>query len=455
MPLSSLDTSDIDVCLRLDVGKGEHHATALTPAGKKAFDKRLPNTEPKSARSSPSCRPSTAPYSSWWTGRPRLALPLAVARDAGLQGRLSARPDDASDRRPLPGRKPRPARDAFIIAAAARAMPHTLRTIDVEDETIAELEMIVGFDDDLAGEATRISNRLRGLLTQIHPSLESVLGPRVQHPALLLMLERFGSRAQLTEAGRRRLVKLIRAEAPRMAERLVDDVFTALDGQTVVIPGTDSAALIVPSLSGRLKTVPDQRKLLATRIEELLEAHPLSKVLISMPGVGVRTGARILIDVDDGGDSDGSTFPTAGHLASYAGLAPATRSSGSSIRGEQPSRRGNKKLKRAFFLSAFAALADPASSAYYDKKIAQANTTPRPSSASHDAEPTCSSRCSAPAPSTNHSQSATDRVPSGCHRNEVAGPAPRAARTSSKRRSCDVPAAISLNAQAVVLKPSK
>lgn len=53
------------------------------------------------------------------------------------------------------------------------------------------------------------------------------------------------------------------------------------------------------------------------------------------------------------------------------GLAPATRDSGSSIRGEQPSRRGNKQLKRAFFLSAFAALADPASRTYYDKKIAQ------------------------------------------------------------------------------------
>ncbi len=39
--------------------------------------------------------------------------------------------------------------------------------------------------------------------------------------------------------------------------------------------------------------------------------------------------------------------------------------------GEQPSRRGNKKLKRAFFLSAFASLADPASRAYYNKKIAQ------------------------------------------------------------------------------------
>ncbi len=44
---------------------------------------------------------------------------------------------------------------------------------------------------------------------------------------------------------------------------------------------------------------------------------------------------------------------------------------GSSIRGEQPSRRENKQLKRALFLSAFAALGNPACRAYYDKKIAQ------------------------------------------------------------------------------------
>ncbi|GAA1927729.1 hypothetical protein GCM10009716_39610 [Streptomyces sodiiphilus] len=45
----------------------------------------------------------------------------------------------------------------------------------------------------------------------------------------------------------------------------------------------------------------------------------------------VRTPARILIDI-----GDGSVFPTAGHLTSYAGLAPATRTSGFSIRGDTP-----------------------------------------------------------------------------------------------------------------------
>ncbi len=151
-----------------------------------------------------------------------------------------------------------------------------------------------------------------------------------------------------------------------MAERLVEDIFTALDEQTVTVPGTEAVALIVPSLAGSLSSVLDQRKLLVGRIEELLEAHPLSKLLTSMPGIGFRTGARILIEV-----GDGSTFPTAGHLAAYAGLAPATRSAGSSIRSEQPSRRGNKQLKRAFFLSAFAALGDPESRAYHDKKFGQ------------------------------------------------------------------------------------
>ena len=67
---------------------------------------------------------------------------------------------------------------------------------------------------------------------------------------------------------------------------------------------------------------------------------------------------------------DGSAFPTPGHLAAYAGLAPVTRRSGSSIRGEHPSRAGNKHLKRALFLSAFAALHDPDSRAYYDRKRA-------------------------------------------------------------------------------------
>ncbi|MGX1977205.1 IS110 family transposase [Streptomyces kronopolitis] len=365
-----VDIDGVGVFLGLDVGKHAHHGHGLTPAGKKVFDKPLPNSEPKlravfdklTAKFGTVLLVVDQPGSIG-------ALPLTVARDAGcevayLPGLAMRRIADL-----YPGEAKTDAKDAAVIADAARTMPHTLRTLDLTDEVTAELTMLVGFDQDLAGEATRTSNRIRGLLTQFHPSLERVLGPRLDHPAVTWLLERYGSPAALRKAGRRRLVEVVRPRAPRMAERLVDDIFTALDEQTVVVPGTGTLDVIVPSLAKSLAAAHEQRRALEARIANLLEAHPLSQVLTSMPGIGVRTAAVLLATI-----GDGSNFPTAAHLASYAGLAPATRQSGTSIHGEHAPRGGNRQLKRAMFLSAFAALHDPPSRTYYDRCRARGKT---------------------------------------------------------------------------------
>ncbi len=42
-----IDISGTGAFLGLDFGKGEHHTTAVTPARKRAFDKRPPHSEPK------------------------------------------------------------------------------------------------------------------------------------------------------------------------------------------------------------------------------------------------------------------------------------------------------------------------------------------------------------------------------------------------------------------------
>ncbi len=294
------------------------------------------------------------------------ALPVAVARACGhevayLPGLAMRRIADLH-----PGAAKTDARDAYVIADAARTLPHTLRSVDVGDEALAELEVLVGFDDDLAGEATRVSNRIRGLLTQIHPALERVLGPKVHHKAVLELLSRCGGPAGMRKAGRRKLTSIATVHAPRIGDRLVEQIMTALDEQTVTVPGTTAAETILPRLADSLRDVLRQRDQVAGEVERMLDAHPLAPVLTSMPGIGVRTAARILLEV-----GDGTAFPTPGHLAAYAGLAPVTRRSGTSIRGEHPPRGGNKHLKRAFFLAAFAALADPVSRAYYDRKRAE------------------------------------------------------------------------------------
>ncbi|GAA3733363.1 hypothetical protein GCM10022402_12280 [Salinactinospora qingdaonensis] len=75
------------------------------------------------------------------------------------------------------------------------------------------MNMVAGHDEDLAAEATRTRNRLRGLLTQLHPALERVLGPRTDHPAVLTLLERYPSPERIRRAGRSRLVESIRPHA--------------------------------------------------------------------------------------------------------------------------------------------------------------------------------------------------------------------------------------------------
>jgi transposase len=355
-----------DVFLGLDVGKSEHHATGLAGDGRRLHDAPLPNSEArlrdvfgKLGRHGEVLVVVDQPASIG-------ALPVAVARACGhqvayLPGLAMRRIADLH-----PGNAKTDARDAYVIADAARTLPHTLRRVDTGDEALAELEVLVGFDDDLAGEATRLTNRIRGLLTGIHPALEAALGPKVQHPAVLELLTRFGGPIGLAAAGRRRLTAVARKRAPRIGDTLVEQVLAALDAQTVTVPGAKAAETVLPRLAASLRQVLDQRAQVAIEVEQVLDAHPLAEVLISMPGIGVRTAARILIEV-----GDASTFATAAHLAAYAGLAPVTRRSGSSIRGEHPPKGGNKHLKRAFFLAAFASLSDPISRAYYDKKRAE------------------------------------------------------------------------------------
>ncbi|MEY7980505.1 IS110 family transposase, partial [Streptomyces pilosus] len=288
------DIDDVGVFLGLDVGKSAHHGRGLTPAGKKVFDKQLPNSEPKlravfgklAAKFGTVLVIVDQPASIG-------ALPLTVARATGckvayLPGLSMRRIADL-----YPGEAKTDAKDAAVIADAARSMPHTLRSLQLTDEITAELTVLVGFDQDLAAEATRTSNRIRGLLTQFHPSLERVLGPRLDHSAVTWLLERYGSPAALRKAGRRRLVEVIRPKAPRMAARLIDEVFDALDEQTVVVPGTGTLDLVIPSLARSLTAIHEQRRALETQIGQLLEAHPLSAVLTSIPGVAVRTAATI------------------------------------------------------------------------------------------------------------------------------------------------------------------
>ena len=149
----------------------------------------------------------------------------------------------------------------------------------------------------------------------------------------------------------------LRKLAPRKGKSLAADITKALTEQTVVVPGTNAAVIVLPRLALHLITQHKQRDEVALEVEQRGLAPPLYPILTSMPGAGVRTAARFLTKVVC------RTFASAAYFAAYAGLAPVSRRSSSS--------RGNKTLKRALFLSAFAGQRAPISNAYYTRKINQ------------------------------------------------------------------------------------
>ena len=159
------------------VGKSEHWATALSQEGRKVLDRALPNDEERLR----ALYKKLADHGSLLVvvDQPATigALAVAVAQDMGitvgyLPGLSMRRIADLT-----PGSAKTDAKDAAVIAQAARTMPHTLRAVSTSDEDAAALSMLTGFDLDLARQVNQTANRIRGLYTQIHPALERVLGP--------------------------------------------------------------------------------------------------------------------------------------------------------------------------------------------------------------------------------------------------------------------------------------
>jgi hypothetical protein len=166
----------------LDVGKGVHHACALDPGGTRLYDRPLPNDEAalrevlselSGHRAVPVIVDQPASIG---------ALAIAVARSLGidvayLPGLAMRRIADLH-----PGKGKTDARDAYVIADAARSMPHTLRQVGTDEYTLAGLTVLAGDDDNFAGPCTRLSNRLRDALLHIHPSVDHLLGKAADWP---------------------------------------------------------------------------------------------------------------------------------------------------------------------------------------------------------------------------------------------------------------------------------
>ena len=149
--------------------------------------------------------------------------------------------------------------DAFVLADYARRNADRLTWLDVSDELLVELSILNGRDVDLAHDANRCSNRLRDALASVSPALERAIGDRLVQAGIRDLLSRYPTPSTLRRAGRSRVAKLIARRSPRIASKVTETIFEALDSQTVTLPAEQRWGQVISDLAADLDRIHHQR----------------------------------------------------------------------------------------------------------------------------------------------------------------------------------------------------
>ena len=362
-----MDLDDVEVFVGVDMAKGEHYAQAIASDGSELFDRAISNdqgTIETMIDQAAGIGPVALVIDMTASGA-QLLLAVALEREVpvayvtGLQMRRAAEL--------YAGTAKTDPRDAWVLADFARRNADRLTWLEVSDELLVRLRVLNGRDTDLATDANRVINRCRDALTAVSPALERAVGQRLSQAGIRDVLGRWSTPSALRAAGKTKIRNVIKKRSPRLAAKVTDEIWSALDAQPLTLPAEDTWGEVVTDLIGDLDRIQTRRDELAKTIEEVFLEHPLGQVLVTLCGFGPRTGARTLAEI-----GDPNRFADGSRLASYAGLSPTDRRSGRSLNTAFQHRGGNHRLKNATFLAAFVATRfDPDAKAYYQRKRAE------------------------------------------------------------------------------------
>jgi transposase len=348
--------------LGIDVGKTAHYGVAINTSGAVVRQWRISNDQASLQRAvSWAKQRNAAVIVDQLGGLATLLLRLCWDHEvptAYLHGTAMAHARDF-----YAGEGKSDPKDAFVLADVARAHPTRVAWLNPTPDAHAELALLCSFDEDLTADITRLTNRVRMLLATYSPDLERAFGERVSSHASLGLLQQYPSREALLRAGVERVAEVLHELGAMEAAVFAQHLLTAARAQTVTLAGAARAEQLVSDLAQQLSQTLRRREALETDISALFFGRPEAAILVSLPGIKMRLGARILNEI-----GDVRRFPTAAHLASYAGLGPASWRSGTSLRHDAVKHLGNHRLKNALFQAAFASLPHKPSRVYYDRK---------------------------------------------------------------------------------------
>jgi transposase len=269
------------------------------------------------------------------------------------------------DRHHLSGAKSDPS-DAKLLADLVRTDRHNHRPIAGDSDQAEAIKVLARAHQSLIWARTRHTNGLRSALREYYPAaLEAfdnlagrdalaVLG-RAPTPVDAKGLSLAKIRSALKAAGRQRNLD---TRALQIQELLRTEQLAAPAAVTAAFGASTRAAVgIIAELN---RQISDLEAELGTHFE----AHPDADIYLSLPGLGVILGARVLGEFGD----DPNRYTTAKCRKNYAGTSPLTIASGRK-RAVLARYVRNKRLYDALDQWAFCALTTSAGArAFYDQR---------------------------------------------------------------------------------------
>lgn len=322
----------------LGLDKASHWACLLTPDGEVAVNRPVENTERALDDLFSQVDASTLVVVD--QVRNIGALPIARARATGLP--VAYLPGIAAHQasRLFSGDAKTDERDAHVIARTAMGVPDALLPVPERDEALEAARSLASQRDHLVTCGTRDKNRLRSILLESCPAFEALVDP--SDARWLRVLERLGGPWGIVDAGRAAFGALTRG-ADRSAMAAAWDAVASSTRPAEVMVKAENPQ--VSMLARRISEAMSEVARLDREIAGLLEEDGTYACLMTVPGIGPRTASELAIAIDI------SAFPDHDHLASYCGVAPRNRQSGTSISSVTASRQGNKRLKNLLIFS--------------------------------------------------------------------------------------------------------
>lgn len=229
-------------------------------------------------------------------------------------------------------------RSATSLRCQVKSEAHRAHANAVVPAELRGLDRYVSTADMLSTEVTRYSNRLRGLLRQVHPALENEL-KSLESVRFLQMLHETPTPSawnELDAAQQENALRTLRAPLATRLRAVLGEVWTHFDTLE-----EQAARAEVRAVVRLLQCAVQAKREASAQLERAAATTPCTSPVCGVPGIGPFLGVGALLALASSGDNrDGA--------AVRMGVAPVTHRSGT--RGDQaPSvrlRRGAPRIAK-------------------------------------------------------------------------------------------------------------